>query len=360
MSKRANPTVIGIFVVGAAILTIAAIIIFGSGFFVERTLMVAFFEGSVKGLDVGAPVMFRGVKIGEVSDITIHFDSKAMKFRIPVLIQTKPGRVEGMLEIDHKMSNKEFDELLIQKGLRAQLDTLSLVTGKLFVQLDFFPDSPKQLYGPASVGLDPEIPEIPTIISALQRLGKTIQNVPLDKIMEDLRATLQSVRELAASPEIPKSLRYLRQTLKDFRNLARNLDDKVDLLSASMDETLKEIRLLSQNVNGQVEPLASSVIKTSDQAHDLLANVNNRVEPFQDDWQKTTSDLRKALNEAEMTIASLQGMTTETSEFRYRLDGFLKEVTYTAQSLRTLTEYLERNPDALLRGKTTNMQSGGK
>ena len=230
----------------------------------------------------------------------------------------------------------------------------------MFVQLDFFPDSPKQLYGPASVGLDPEIPEIPTIISALQRLGKTIQNVPLDKIMDDLRATLQSVRELAASPEIPKSLRYLRQTLKDFRNLARNLDDKVDLLSASMDETLKEIRLLSQNVNGQVEPLASSVIKTSDQAHDLLANVNNRVEPFQDDWQKTTSDLRKALNEAEMTIASLQGMTTETSEFRYRLDGFLKEVTYTAQSLRTLTEYLERNPDALLRGKTTNMQSGGK
>ena len=217
-----------------------------------------------------------------------------------------------------------------------------------------------QLYGAASVGLDPELFEIPTIQSTLQRLGKTIENVPIGQIMENLRATLQSVRELAESPEIPKSLRYLRQTLKDFRNLARNVNDKVDLLSANMDKTLKEIRLLSQNVNGQVEPLASSVIKTSDKAHDLLANVNNRVEPFQNDWEKTTSDLRKALNEAEMTIASLQGMTTETSEFRYRLDSFLKEVTYTAQSLRALTEYLERNPDALLRGKTTIIPRGGK
>lgn len=360
MSKRANPTIIGIFVVGAVILTIAAIIIFGSGILVERSYMVAFFEGSVKGLDVGAPVMFRGVKIGEVNDISIHFDSKALKFRIPVIIQTEPGRIEGMLEINHKITDKEFDEILIQKGLRAQLDTLSLVTGKLFVQLDFFPEAPLQLYGASSVGLDPGFFEIPTIQSIFQRLGKTIENVPIDQIMEDLRATLQSVRELAASPEIPRSLRYLRQTLKDFRNLARNLDDKVDLLSANMDETLKEIRLLSQNVNGQVEPLASSVIKTSDKAHDLLANVNNRVEPFQNDWEKTTRDLRKALNEAEMTIASLQGMTTETSEFRYRLDGFLKEVTYTAQSLRALTDYLERNPDALIRGKTVNTFSEGK
>jgi paraquat-inducible protein B len=131
----------------------------------------------------------------------------------------------------------------------------------------------------------------------------------------------------------------------------RRINEKVDPLFAQVDQTLKDSQALLKNVNQEVDPLAASLTQTSDDARKLVNNVNSRIEPIQDDWTETTKELRAALNAAEGALESIDGMVDDDSEFRYQLDSFLMEITLMARSLRAFADYLERNPDALLRGK---------
>ena len=134
--------------------------------------------------------------------------------------------------------------------------------------------------------------------------------------------------------------RIVAYTTKDARDLLRRINEKVDPLFAQVDQTLKDSQGLIRNVG-----------RTSDDARKLINNVNSRIEPVQADWTATTKDLREALNAAEGALESIDGMVDENSEFRYQVDAFLSEITLMARSLRAFADYLERNPDALLRGK---------
>jgi paraquat-inducible protein B len=227
----------------------------------------------------------------------------------------------------------------------------SMVTGQLMIQLDFYPDSELKLYGLEGFDLPPDVREIPTIQSGFQKLTKKIEQIPLDQIVEDLRSSLKGINDLINSPETTKALHYLKQTLKDARNLMRHIDEKVDPLFAQVDKTLIDMQVLLKNVDGQVDPLATSLTQTSDDARKLVNNVNNRVEPIQADWSKTTKELRAALDAAEGALESVDDMVDEDSEFRFQVEAFLSEITLMARSLRAFADYLERNPDALLRGK---------
>jgi paraquat-inducible protein B len=354
MAKQANKTAVGLFVVGAVALLVAALIIFGGGkFFRETNRYVAFFEGSVKGLNVGAPVMFRGVRIGKVDDFKVYYDAPETQFKIPVLITLYPDKVHG-IGIDREVNreqSKEFWRKMLESGFRAELQMQSLVTGQLGIQLDFYPNSPLKLYGIEEFDLPPDVREIPTIQSGLQQLTKTIEQIPLDKIVEDVSAAIKGINKLINSPETAKTLHYLKQTVKEARDLLRRIDEKVDPLFAQVDQTLKDSQALIGNVNRQVDPLATSLTQAADDARNLVNNVNSRVEPIHDDWTETARELRATLNAAESALESIDGMMDENSEFRFQFEQFLNEITLMARSLRAFADYLERNPDALLRGK---------
>ncbi len=354
MSKKANKTLIGVFVVTAIAMLVVAVIIFGSGkFFKEKHAYVAYFEGSVKGLRVGAPVMFRGVKIGEITDIALHFYAKDTTFKIPVMLTLYADQVVGMgLELTQQEEDVLWEELL-KEGFRAELQMQSLVTGQLLIQLDFYEDSPLNLHGLKDLKLGPEVKEIPTIQSGLQLLGKKIEQIPLDEIVNDLKASLHGISTFVSSPEFSKSLHYFKQTLREARDLISHVDEKVDPLFAQVDQTLLDAQRLLRDVDHQVDPLATSFKSTSDDARKLLNNVNRRVGPVQEDLKKTTARLRSALSSAESALAEIDGMVSEESDFRYYIDIFLREITLAARSVRALAEYLERNPDAILRGKTS-------
>jgi len=128
--------------------------------YVKKTRWLLHFEGSVGGLSVGAPVKFKGIKIGEVIDIKLEFDYEALAFRIPVIIEIEPERITwtGKQTIDKERGN----EILVEKGLRAQLKQGNLLTGQLYIDVDMYPDEPprKIIYG----GSYPELPTIPTPI----------------------------------------------------------------------------------------------------------------------------------------------------------------------------------------------------
>ena len=350
MSKQANKTAIGAFVVGAVVLAVAAIIVIGSGkFFADTELYVAYFQGSVKGLRVGAPVVFRGVKIGEVTQMRLYSMRKDMSVEIPVIFKVIPDSIKS---IGPAVENYEQQmDSLIKMGLRARMDSQSFVTGQQQINIDFYPDTEVRLLGEEGIDLGKDITEIPTIKTIQQEIGKTFEEVPLSELAESFRNSLKGIEDFVTSEEFGKSLHYFKQTLKEARDLVRHVDEKVDPLFADVEQTLKDAQAVLRNVDSQVDPLAGSIKKTSDDARKLVNNVNKRVRPIQADLAKTTKSLRDALETAEFAIEEVDGMVSENSEFRYQIDIFLREITLMARSLRSFADYLERNPDALIRGK---------
>jgi paraquat-inducible protein B len=325
MSKQANKKAIGAFVVAALVLAVAAIVVFGSGkLFVKRNQYVAFFQGSVKGLRVGAPVLFRGVKIGEVTKMMIYATPADGSFEIPIILEIEPDNIQ-FIGPDVK-DQKQYVQSLIKIGLRAQLQLQSMVTGQLMINLDFLPKTPVRLVGGKKIDLAKGVTEIPTIQTTIQKLEKTLQDVPISEIVKSVDKSLKAIEALVTSEELTKSLHYFKQTMKDIRDLARHADEKIDPLSADLDQTLKDAQTLLRNVDSHVDPLAVSIQNTADAA-------------------------RPAVKEVEDAFANIAALTGKGSEERKQLDRTLKEFQAAARSIKIWAEYLERHPEALIRGK---------
>jgi paraquat-inducible protein B len=361
MSKQANKTLIGAFIIGAVALIVVAIVVFGSGrFFKERELYVSFFEGSVRGLRIGAPVAFRGVTVGTVTAIKVKFISEDLTFRIPVFYEIESDRFSGLDEEADRKSG-ELVKKLIERGLSAQLGTQSLVTGQKYVNLDLHPDAPLTFKAD-------EIPnfrskytyrvELPTTPGSFQKIERALDELPLTEIIEEARSALKGIERAVNSPEIGDSLKYLRQTLQDMREMVRRMDSKIDPLAAAMQETVRDVQKLAQNADRKVNTLSTSIEQTSDSAQatlndarKLIRNVDGQIDPLGNNLIKAAQDAQAALEQAESTLATLEEFTTENSVFRYRLIVALEEFSAAARSFRALADYLEQNPDALLRGR---------
>ncbi len=350
MSKQANKTAVGVFVVGAVVLAVAAVVVFGSGkFFSKSELYVAYFRGSVKGLRVGAPVVFRGVKVGDVTQMKIYANRKNLSIKIPVIFKIE---AENFQDVNGSMeTNENYLDALIAKGLRARMEMQSIVTGQQIINLDFYPNTPVELMGKKAINLGEDIREIPTIQNLQEEIGKTIEEVPIGDLVQSLQNTMKGVERFVTSEEFSKGLQYFTQTLEEARSLLRRVDERADPLLAQVEQTFKTAQMLLQNVDGQVAPLSEGILQTADDARKLVNNVNKRINPIQADLAKTTRSLRAALEKADEALEEIDGMLAENSAFRYQIDGFLREITLMARSLRSFAEYLERNPDALLRGK---------
>jgi paraquat-inducible protein B len=320
MSKQANKTVIGFFVVGAIALVIAAVLILGSGeFFRQRFKAVCYFEGDVGGLNMGAPVVFRGVKIGSVTEVVLRYNPQKLSVRIPVYIDIEPKKiqVEGPIP-------KTFGQnlnALINQGLRAQLETQSIVTGQMQVGLDFHPDKPAKF-----VGVDTKTPEIPTIPTPMQELAKKIQNIPIDEIFAKLNSALSSIDKLVSSPEIPEAIHSVKLALEDVRKLVKDVDGQIGPLASNLNEATQEVRKLVQNVDNRIDPLATGI-------------------------GETIKSAEATLRQAQKTIESIQGTVGEDSTLNYELNRTLEEVSELARSIRVLSGYLQRHPESVIWGK---------
>jgi paraquat-inducible protein B len=302
MSKQANKSLIGAFVVGAVVLVVVGILTFGSGQFMkELRKYVLYFDGSIKGLSVGAPVIFRGVKVGEVTNIKVRFEGEDFAVRTPVFVEIDPDRFTDVREekmavyLKQRRLHKVVD-LLIDRGLRAQLQMQSLVTGQLLVALDFYPDKPINL-----VGGETKYQEMPTIPSTIEQLTKTIEKLPLEELVDRVMAIVKGIDRVINSPELRGSISSLNQTLKSAQKLVQNIDEQIVPLSSEAKEAM----------------------------------------------EATTA----TLVQAEGALSNLKENTAETSTLRYEVDNTLRELSAAARSLHDLTDYLQRHPESLLRGK---------
>ena len=358
MSKQANKKAIGAFVVVALGLAVLAIIVFGSGkLFVKTNKYVAFFEGSVKGLRIGAPVMFRGVKVGEVTNIMIYADYHDRSYEIPVILEVNPDNFKSLGQ-ERTLDHKQYVRDLIKSGLRAQLQMQSIVTGQLMINFDFFPDSPIKLVGDKiKINIAKNIMEVPTIPSSIQKIEKSLEEIPLDKIVQNIEKSLEHIESILTSEELTGSLQYLEQTMKNAQELTLRLDQKIDPLLVNLDQVLKDGRVLIGSINKQVDPLANSLKQTSDSANATFGEIRKLTNNIDSQVNVLAGSVAKTLQDAVLTLSTVNGALEEGSPLRFQVEKTLEELAQAARALRTLADYLERHPDALLRGKP---ETGGR
>lgn len=327
--KRIDPRVIGSFVVGAILLSVGGLIFFGPGGLISETkLYVLHFNSSVKGLTVGSPVRFRGVKIGQVKDISVRVRPTDFKFHIPVVIEIEPSRIEadgsdqGIFKtLKTSAKGRNPIEGLIKKGLRAQLQLDSLVTGRLYVNLDMHPDKPAYLPDYPS-----KYPAIPTIGSSLGELTKTFEDLPLRELAEKLIRSANGFEKLVTSPSLHNGL-------------------------AKFDDITTKLNLLLQNLNDQLTPLSTKIQTTLQSAQNTLEHFDSKIDPLSKKLDQSLAAFTAAAQTTEATMQRLQAMTADDSQLRQQLTQTLQELSRASRSVRYLSSEIERDPQILLRGR---------
>ncbi len=324
MAKPANKTRIGLFVVGAVSLAILAVAVFGSGsFFTDKRYYVMFFDGTVKGLTVGSPVMFRGVRIGSVSDISLLFNSSNMTVKVPVIVEFEPGKVKRIGESDDDDS-ADYIKKLVAKGLRAQLQLQSFVTGQLMIAIDFFPSTPAQY-----VGLVDDYPEIPTTPSSMEQITKTLENLPIKEFVEKLTKTVDGLNKLVNSPEAMASLKSVRQGLHETAGILKKVNSQIEPIIANLNDT------------------TASLKSATSKADAALSGANGIPEQL----TQTLTTARETLENAQQALSSMQSATSENSVLMNDVGSTLDELSQAARSIRVLSDYLEQHPDSIIWGK---------
>jgi len=340
MSQHVNKTLIGGFVVGALALVVVGVLIFGSGqLFKSMNTYILFFDGSVKGLNVGAPVLFSGVKIGSVKDIRLQADMTDKTIRTPVIIEIQPARFEVIRGEPDPDPRKNIEQL-IESGLRAQLQTQSLITGQLMIEMDLWPDTRVKLSGNIGHGYV----EIPTIPSTLETLTQTIQDLKLEELVQNLASAVAGLEKLINSEEVSETFRVLNETVLETKTLIQNTDIRIGNLASSLEETVRDAQKLVRRVDGQVAPLTSNINKTLGDAQHVLGNVDSQILVLAESVDKTAE-------KATETLVAAEALLNKNSPVVYQMTKTLKELSDAARSIRLWAEYLERHPEALLRGK---------
>ncbi|MGC1954920.1 MAG: MlaD family protein [Gammaproteobacteria bacterium] len=334
MSKQANPMAIGGFVLGALALVVIAILVFSSGrLFQPKTEAVTYFPGSVQGLTVGARVEFQGVQVGQVTDIRLDYQPAQRQFSIPVtyhlwresvvVLGERPGAIEGKLPVQF---------LVEDQGLRAQLVSVSLVTGQYIVALSFEPGTPLEY-----VGKEQGRMEIPAIEATRDRVANMLQALDLPGLVNTAIGALDAFKQRAEDPTLKSLLAHADQAVVEARKLLADLDAGVQPLLTRADKTLDDYAGLAQTASQRLTTLADSLEKTSADISMLARNMDRQVGPIN--------------QSAVGTLRSVEGLLGEGSAARYNLELLLEEGAGAARSLRLLADYLEQNPEALIRGK---------
>ena len=229
MSKKVNKTAIGFFVLVGVFLLISAVLLFGSGSLFRHTYKyVLFFDGSLKGLSVGSPVTFRGVKIGSVKKIGLVYNEKTRDIAIPVSIEIEQ-RIKGAPSLGDPVNDKK----MIAMGLRARLEIQNLLAGQLMISFDFYPDK-----APIYYGLKNEYPELPTV-SVSQDILQLLNDVPVKDITTNLTETLKGMNKLINSGELESGIKELNGALREVKGASQSVRMLAEYLEQHPEAFLK-------------------------------------------------------------------------------------------------------------------------
>ena len=317
MSEKPHSLAIGAFVVGALLIILATILfLLGSGFG-QREKVIMVFDGSIKGLNVGAPVALRGVQVGQVTKIEVILDSDNLEFIMLVEADLDEGRIRRRGSVE-----EDLTEELVARGMRAQLNTQSLLTGLLYIELDFYPNTEIKL-------ADVESPyyQFPTIPTSFEQLAQKLQDIDLGAVVEDLQEIAEGVDKLVNSAD-------------------------TQALPGELAAAMESLTALSEELRKQVASTGPKLDTVLDEAAVTVASANEDLPRIADIVEANLAVLEKAIVAFERTLVSVDGLVSTDSATMYELHKALQEMTRAGRSLQSLARTLEEQPEALLRGKS--------
>lgn len=322
MSRNANPVAVGAFIVGTLTLAFLLMLFFSGGhWFSQRDRYVLIYDTSIKGLNVGAPVTIKGVKIGEVTDIKARMYKNSLNVYNNVVLEIDPGTLER--EGEHGNSQQLIDEL-IKRGLRAQLKLQSLLTGLLYVDVDFHPEKIARIQD-----VPTEYRQIPTIPTDLEQLTRDLESIDINKLGENLQQIVDGINH--------------------FVN-----DDSLQNLMKNVDATLVAVRTSADAVHTQADKFGSNIVPLAQHGDEAIQELNRALPQLITKLDSTMASLQQASNALQKTTANATYLTSEDSPLLYRIETAAGSVNSAAEQLRRLSDTLERQPESLLYGKQEN------
>ncbi len=331
MSQKANPTLIGAFVFGAILIAIGAVVFFGStNFFAKKQNFVSFFEQSVSGLQTGSNVKFKGVTVGKITRVVLGFRGEGQPTFVQVIYQIDSALVVKGLGAKVDLFNPELHKKRIEAGLRARLEFESLISGQLYLGLDYFKDAapavlhPEYLAGKSYFEIPVQPSDIEAILGNLTKAIGNLGNVDFLTLSRDLENLIVSARE--------------------------GIDAmKLDQLGASLTKTSEG---LDNFVNGpDLKGTLTSVRQSFDQLTATLKRLDTELNPISENLKPTLAAAKKSMESLQSSTAELNRLLKPSSGFRYQLDSTLSQIGSAADALQRLSEFLERNPNSILFGR---------
>ena len=317
MSEKPHTVAIGAFVLGALLIGVTIVIFtLGSGFGQAKETVVMVFDGSVKGLNVGAPIALRGVQIGQVTSMELMLQADSLE--LIMLVQADLSN-RNIKRLGTRTGN--ITDELIARGLRAQLRSQSLLTGLLYIQLDFHPDKPAVL-----VAIDSDYTQIPTIPTDLELITRKIEEMDLAQVAQDLQDTIHGINVFVTSDAFQSAPANLRDTLASLTALSEQLRTQLASTGPKLDGVLAG-------------------------AQDTLAGANTRLPRISGQVEENLELLNRAIAAFEQTMTNVDSLVAPGSGTNYQLNRALRELTLASRAIQRLANLLDEQPEALLRGK---------
>jgi paraquat-inducible protein B len=325
MSQKANPTLIGAFVCCAIAIAIGAIVFFGSAnLFTKKQIFVTYFDESVSGLSVGSNVKYKGVTIGKVSKVQLTFQGPKEPPLVRVLYEIDADNLLNKFGLNINIFDRNVHNKAVENGLRAKLDFESLISGQLYIALDFYKEASPAVLQELGTNGPFEVPAQPSDIGAiLANLTKAIGN--LGSI--DFKSLATEVESVLVSARDNINAMHLAQ------------------LGASLNKASDSLNNL---VSGeQVKSVLSSIHQSFDQLAATLKNLN----PAINDLKPTLDQAKNSLTNLQKATAELNRLLKPDSGLRYQLDASLSQIGAAAESIQRLSDFLQRHPNSLIFGR---------
>ncbi|MFZ1388154.1 MAG: MlaD family protein [Thiolinea sp.] len=330
----------------------------------DRLYYTLYFNGSLRGLAEKAPVEFQGIRVGQVEKIKLHLDPKSLDVRIPVLISIEPQRFSEELKLAEA---PKFMESLVERGMRAKLENGNLLTGQMFVGLSLHEKAkPDQI---AKGQFYDVFPTSPTPVEELSKMASGIA--------DDLKSTLGGVRHFMESGQLDQTVENANKVLvatettmteakqavadarlilqqlqtKTLPGVSSNLETATVSLTRALDQVSANVDKVSTTLDGSLKAVTGDLDKVSGTLNQSLTSLTGTAKQAGSDFNRSSVEFEKTVQRLQGSLTHLDRLLAQNSPTQYQLTEMMDEVTAMSRAVRALTETLQRQPEALIRGK---------
>lgn len=329
MKTKVSPAIIGLFVLGAFALGLIALLSFGGlSLFNKPHRFMVYFDESIHGLDLGSPVKLRGVRVGRVVDLAVHYDDVANKSVVVVTCELNRNVVTDEKGAELKIAGPKDIQTMVDRGLRAQLGVLGLATGLLYVELDF---ADPAAYPAAPLGVTPKFVVIPAVPSAISEYQASLSEILADLKNVDFAGISRETKALLAIAN-----RKIGEA--DVKGLSERVGRAADAVTAFVETP--EAKQAFTNLN-------AALVATKE----AVTRIDAQVGPVSDELKQTLTNAQAALKTLEETAATTRRFVQRQGDVGDELTLALRQVAEAASALESLANAIERNPSSLLVGK---------